>query len=92
MSIVIIGGNERMHRIYEEACKEYGCKVKIFTKPKSDLRKQVGSPDLFILFTNTVCHKMVISAVSEAKRCSAQIARSHSSSISALNNILESYC
>ena len=54
--------------------------------------KRMGVPDLMILFTNTVSHKMVTSAVNEAKKNKIPIARSHSSSISALNDVLSRYC
>lgn len=92
MSVVIIGGNDRMQRIYTEACAAYGCTAKIFMDNKGVIRKKIGSPDLLILFTSTVSHKMAESAVSEAKRCNARIARSHSSSLSALNGILREHC
>lgn len=68
MSIVIVGGNERMAGQYVDICKEYGCKAKVFTKEKGSLRKKMGCPDLLILFTSTVSHKMVISASQEAKK------------------------
>ncbi|MDU1411409.1 MAG: DUF2325 domain-containing protein [Clostridium sp.] len=92
MSIVIVGGNERMVCQYEEVCKGYGCKAKIFVKENGKLKKKMGVPDLLILFTNTVSHKMVNCAVCEAKRNNVQIARTHSSSMAALNNILKEYC
>lgn len=92
MSVVIIGGNDRMHRIYTEACAQYGCTAKIFMDNKGVIRKKIGSPDLMILFTSTVSHKMVESALSEAKRCNARVARSHSSSLSALHGILREHC
>lgn len=89
MSIVIVGGHERMVNQYKTICKNYNHKVKIFTKMSADLNKQMGSPDVFILFTNTVSHKMVRCAVDEAKRSNAQIIRCHTSSSSALTDILE---
>ncbi len=92
MSVVIIGGNECMVRQYEDICRQHGCKAKIFVKEKSGFRKKLGSPDLMILFTNTVSHKMVNSAVSEAKKNNIRIAHSHSSSASALSTVLRSYC
>lgn len=92
MSIVIIGGNECMVCQYEKICKQYGCKAKVFAKEKGCLRKKLGTPDLMILFTNTVSHKMVNSAVSEAKRNNIRIARTHSSSAAALTDVLETYC
>ncbi len=92
MSIVIIGGNECMVCEYQSICKNHGCKAKVFVKERSGFKKKLGSPDLMILFTNTVSHKMVKSAVSEAKRNNIEIARVHSSSAAALTNLLKSYC
>ncbi len=91
MSVVIIGGHERMETQYKDICKRYKCKAKVFTKMKTDLKNKIGSPDLIILFTSTVSHKMVNCAVAEAERNQAAIERSHSSSASALIGILEQY-
>ena len=82
MSVVIIGGNECMVCQYEKICKQHGCKAKVFVKEKSSFGKKIGNPDLMILFTNTVSHKMVHSAVTEAKSKDIRIVRSHSSSAS----------
>ena len=81
MSVVIIGGNECMERQYQQICKKHGCKAKVFVKEKSGFSKQIGTPDLMILFTNTVSHKMVLSAVTEAKKNDVDIVRTHSSSV-----------
>ena len=51
MSVVIIGGNECMERQYQQICKKHGCKAKVFVKEKSGFSKQIGTPDLMILFT-----------------------------------------
>ena len=51
-----------------------------------------GAPDLMILFTSTVSHKMVNCAVEEAKRKSIPVCRCHTSSASALESILREYC
>lgn len=51
--------------------------------------KQMGSPDLFILFTNTVSHKMVRTAVDEAKSKKVEVVRCRSST--ALESILKEY-
>ena len=52
------------------------------------LRKKA---DLMILFTNTVSHKMVLSAVTEAKKNDVNIVRTHSSSAASLTSVLETY-
>ena len=77
MSIVIIGGHDRMVRQYETICKKHN---------------KIGNPDLVVLFTNTVSHKMVRCAVSEAKNKNIEVVRSHSSSQAALTEILEQRC
>ena len=59
MSIVIIGGHDRMVRHYETICKNHNCKAKIFTQMPSCLNKKIGTPDLVVLFTNKVKKKMV---------------------------------
>ena len=83
MSIVIIGGHDRMVRQYETICKKHNCKAKIFTQMPSCLNKKIGNPD---------SHKMVRCAVSEAKNKNIEVVRSHSSSQAALTEILEQRC
>jgi len=75
MSVVIVGGHDRMVHQYKKICKEYKCKAKVFTQMSGNLSEKIGSPDLLILFTNTVSHKMVHCAVTEAEKCNAQIVR-----------------
>ncbi len=91
MSVVIIGGNDCMVRKYKDLCKTHNCKAKVFTQPNGNLKKQIGSPDLLVLFTGTVSHKMVYAAVKESEKTTTKIVRSHSSSASALDKILKEY-
>ena len=92
MSVVIVGGHDRMVCQYMKICKNYKCKAKIFTQMPPCLNKKIGNPDLVVLFTNTVSHKMVRCAVSEAKNKNIEVVRSHSSSQAALTEILEQRC
>lgn len=90
MSVVIIGGHDRMVHQYRKICEEHKCSAKIFTQMPGNLSGQIGTPDLLILFTNTVSHKMMKCAVAEAEKKSFDIVRCHTSSKSALNDILRS--
>ena len=92
MSVVIIGGHDRMVCQYKKVCKSFNCKAKVFTQMSATLSKQIGNPDLIVLFTNTVSHKMASCAVEEAERCNADVVRCHSSSKNALQEILGSIC
>ena len=89
MSVVIIGGNERMEQQYKQICKKHKCKAKVFTRMSGNLKTQIGQPDLIILFTSTVAHKMVHCALKEAERYNIRVERAHSSSASALENVLQ---
>ncbi len=91
MSLTIIGGNECMVGKYEEICKQHGHKVKVFAKASGMIKKKIGSPDMIIMFTNTVSHKMVNSAAKEAKRNGIPVEYLHSSSGSALQCLLAQY-
>ncbi len=92
MSVVIVGGHDRMVSRYKEICKQYRCKAKVFTQMPPDLTGKIGTPDLLILFTNTVSHKMVSSALKAAEKGGTDVVRSHTSSASALQEILKAAC
>lgn len=51
----------------------------------------VGGNECMELFTNTVSHKMVRSALSEVKSGNNKVVRCHTSSMAALKNILEEH-
>lgn len=89
MSVVIVGGNDRMVGQYRDLCREYDCATKVFTQMPGTLKKKIGSPDIMIVFTSTVSHNMVTCAVSEAKRTHTRVVRCRSSSMAALRNILQ---
>ena len=90
MSVVIVGGNECMTRRYMELCEAYNCKAKVYPKLAGGMRN-VGSPDLVILFTNTMSHKMLRSVLCATKGSGTRIARCHTSSIAALKNLLSEH-
>lgn len=92
MSIVIVGGHDRMVRQYSDICKNFKCKSKIFTQMPGNFKSQIGKADLVVLFTSTVSHIMVSGALQEAEKNKIDVVRSHSSSSSALKKILSEYC
>jgi hypothetical protein len=89
MSIVIIGGNDRMVRKYRDICSEYNHDAKIYTQPKCNLECSIGCPDLIVLFTNPVSHEMVKIAKKKAARDDITLVQSHCGSCNALRCILE---
>lgn len=91
MSIVIVGGHDRMHCRYKEICKKFGCKCKVFTQCPANFRNQIGNPDIVIVFTGTVAHKMVNVVSDQAEKSGAFIKHCHSSSACALSDALTEY-
>lgn len=90
MSVVIIGGNECMTRRYKEICESYDCSAKVYTKMSDGIRG-IGSPDLLVLFTAAMSHKMLHAVIRETKGQNVKIARSQSSSVSALKSVLDEH-
>ena len=66
----------------------YQCDAKVIPKKQSSL-KGLGNPDLLVLFTNTVSHKMVRCALDEIDGKHTDVVRCHTSSGNALTGILE---
>ncbi len=90
MSVVILGGNECMTRRYEELCRAYSCKAKVFVVNEKGLQN-FGSPDLLVLFTGTMSHKMLTIATGQAKKRGIPMVHSKTGSVSALKNILDTH-
>lgn len=92
MSIVVVGGNDRMVTRYKDICRSYNCKAKVFTQMPSDFVNKLGIPDLMVIFTNTCSHKMVNGVNQKSAKYDIPVARIHSSSVSALKSVLDQYC
>lgn len=88
MSVVIIGGHDRMLRQYKDICKEYGCSAKVYTQSKCNMDGTIGNPDLIVLFTNPVSHSLAKIARKAAAGSDIALIQSHNGSGSALRNIL----
>ena len=91
MSVVILGGNECMVRQYKELCREYRYSAKVISKMGGTLKGRVGNPDLLVLFTDTISHKMVKNALNETKGQDTVVRRCRSSSVAALRDVLETH-
>ena len=91
MSIVIVGGNERMARRYKDLCGKYKCDAKVYTKMNDGLQRGVGDPDLMVLFTGTMSHKMMRYVFNETKGQDTIVERCKTSSINALRDVLEKH-
>lgn len=92
MSVVVVGGNDRMATRYKDICLSYKCKAKVFTQMPANFERKLGTPDLVVVFTNTCSHKMVIQVNQRAEKHNFPVARIHNASANALKTVLEQYC
>lgn len=58
MSIILIGGMDRLERHYQNEANERGINLKIFTKPKKEVVKKIGKVDAIVIFTDKVGHSL----------------------------------
>ncbi len=91
MSVVVVGGNDRMATRYKEICKSYSCKAKVFTQMPADFDNKLGDPDLMVVFTNTCSHKMVNSVNQRSEKRNIPVVKVHNASVNALKNVLDQY-
>jgi len=89
LSIVLIGGHDRMHDEYKTIGIEHGHRIKVFTQMTPRFEKSIGTPDAIVLFTSTVSHKMMHAAVKEAKKQRIPVIRCHTSSGNSLKETLK---
>lgn len=92
MSVVVVGGNDRMAVRYKEICRSYNCRVKVFTQMPADFENKLGNPDLMVVFTNTCSHKMALSVSRKSAKKDIPVARIHNASANALKSVLDQYC
>lgn len=91
MSVAIVGGLDRLKRLYEKKCVDMGYRGKIFSKQVPKLANRMEGVDGIIIFTGTVAHPMVEEATRVARMFGIPVERSHSSSVSALKRCLEGF-
>ncbi len=91
MSVVIVGGNDRMAARYQDICKQYKWKSKVFTQLPADFENKIGQPDLLVVFTSTCSHKMLAGVKNRSEKRGIPVEHVHSASVSALKNLLECY-
>ena len=89
MSILLVGGHDSMHDAYKNIGNRHGHNVKVFTQMPAKFDKVIGRPDVIVLFTSTVSHKMVMTAVKEAKKKKIPVFRCHNSSALSLENSIK---
>ncbi|MBT3414583.1 MAG: DUF2325 domain-containing protein [Nitrospina sp.] len=91
MSVAIVGGLDRLKRLYEKKCVDMGYQGKVFSQRVPNLANRMTGVNAIVIFTGTVAHPMVEEATRVARTWNIPLERSHSSSVSALKRCLEGF-
>lgn len=89
MSILVVGGHERMEKDYLEMGKKLGFKTKVCTKKANKLASSIGNPDAVVILTSTVSHKICNIVEMKAKKQSIPIFRKRAAARVRLQNVLK---
>ena len=89
MSVAIVGGLDRLKRLYEKKCMDMGYQVKVFSQRVPNLANRMHGVNGIIIFTGAVAHPMVAEAARVARMWNIPLERSQSSSVSALKRCLD---
>ena len=89
MSVVIVGGNDRMATRYSDICRSYHHKAKVFTQMVGDFESKIGNPDMILVLTTTCSHKMLGGVKRSSEKRGIPVRHINSSSASALKKLLK---
>jgi len=88
MSIVILGGLDRLKRKYEKSARDMGFDVKVFSQRVPNFGERMSKVGGIVIFTGTVAHHMVNEAKLVARKYKIPVGRSHTSGVSGLKRCL----
>jgi hypothetical protein len=88
MSVVLVGGLDRLRRQYEIAAQQFGVTLKIFNGKEAGLGEKMGNPEMVILLTGMVSHSARLEVVHRGRSIGAPVIFQHSSGISGLRQSL----
>ena len=90
MSIAILGGMDRLKSYYVKQGRDLGfSNVKVFSRKFPNMVKRLKSYGGLIICTKNVAHTMVEGTVRMAQANGIPIARTHSSSVSAMKECMK---
>ncbi len=88
MSIVVLGGLDRLKKSYERKGKDLGHSVKVFSQRVPNMGQRLIGVDGIVIFTGAVAHPMVADARRVARKYNIPIGHTQSSSVSAFKRCL----
>lgn len=88
MSITVVGGMDRLRRDYENAAKQLGVNLTVYTGKESCLADKIGAPDVTILLTDMLSHNAKTRVLQKSRRTGTPVCFLKSNGVSGLRRCL----
>ncbi|MCX7856930.1 MAG: DUF2325 domain-containing protein [Deltaproteobacteria bacterium] len=89
MSILVIGGMDRLERHYFREARDMGASLKIFTKLRKNIHKKIGKVDAIVIFTGKVSHSLKHKIISYAHSNGIPVFTYHNCGLCTLRRCLD---
>jgi len=89
MSVVLVGGMDRLGNQYRKEAKRMGMELRIFNQSENDLEGKIGRAEAVVIFTNKVSHQARNQAVAAAKRRGIPLFMQHGCGVCTLRECLK---
>lgn len=67
MSIILVGGMDRLGSKYQKEARQMGMNLHIFSQAKQNMGNKIKNADAVVIFTNKISHQAKNEAVNAAK-------------------------
>ena len=88
MSIILVGGMDRLGETYLEEAKKQGMSLRIFSQAEQNMSCKIKHADAVVIFTNKVSHQARDKAFTAAKKQSIPVFMHHACSVCTLREYL----
>lgn len=88
MSIVLVGGMDRLGDKYQKEAKNLGMDLKIFSQAKQNMEMRIKHADAVVIFTNMISHQARHDAFNAAKKQGIPVVMHHTCGVCTLRECL----
>lgn len=89
MSIVLVGGMDRLGEKYQKEAKDLGMELSIFNRAKQCMEAKIKHADVVVIFTNKISHQARHDAFTAAKRQGIPVVMHHACGVCTLRECLK---
>lgn len=89
MSIILVGGMDRLGDNYQKEAQSQGMELRIFSQAAQNMASKIKNADAVVIFTNKVSHRARNQAVSAAKKQGIPVYMHHACGVCTLRECLD---